>query len=269
MLVEKLGSNFPERCAVKLFAIMWLLLAAACAIQKPNSLKRPAPAHAEKLVAPHRSALQISKLRRQENYFIKSKGGRIALADPVKKIALAIQAQKLEFDGRPLTDCSGIFHRFLRAVEKEYPEFEYPPVPPGKYRTTRGMARWYHERSELYLIKEKDVFAYDGLIKPGAVLFYGYQNRRYKRFSAQDLFVHGTGINHMGVVVDVVRDNAGNVLTYTLFHGHGRRARPAKPGTYASITNWHRRKPTRNTYTPFGNGTQQWIAVARLLPYSP
>ena len=247
--------------------LVLLLLVSACAVQRIDDAKTM---DTSPVVKPPIHSTDLPDTKRQENYFIRSDGAQVALATPVKKIALAIQAQRLEYNGKALTDCSGIFHRFMKEMEKQYPEYTYPSE---EYRSTRDLARWYHERRELKLIKNG--LASDSVIKPGAVLFYGYRKTKYTHFTEEDLFVHGSGINHMGVVVDVTRDDEGNVQSYRLFHGHGKSAVPAKgntprkPGTYASITKFHTHEPTRATYPPLGNGTEQWIAFARLLPNSP
>ncbi len=180
----------------------------------------------------------------------------IDLAGPVAEIAAALEDSSFLYAVKPLTDCSGIFHRVLRQMKERCPEQAYPPIE--TYRDTRSLARWYHEQGRFILIK--DALASADLIKPGAVLFYGQQGKKYTDFTAEDLFQRGTGINHMGVVVKVHKDASGQVTSYELFHGHGR---PGK--TPASTTNYHRRIPTRDTYPPFGNGTEQWIAFATLV----
>ena len=77
---------------------------------------------------------------------------------------------------------------------------------------------------------------------------------------AEDLFIRGTGINHVGVVVSVSKDAAGNVTSYELFHGHGRTGK-----TSASVTNYHQSEPSRPVYPPDGNGREQWVAFTLLL----
>jgi len=120
------------------------------------------------------------------------------------------------------------------------------------------LARWYHERGELVLIE--NALDRTDLIRPGMVLFYGRSGSVYSHFTVDDLVSGRSGIDHVGVVVSVARDVDGDVVSYKLFHGHGRKGK-----TTASVTNWHNRYPSRATYPPFGNGRQQLVAAARIV----
>jgi len=100
-----------------------------------------------------------------------------------------------------------------------------------------------------------DPVSQSDLIKPGAVLFYGYGGKAYTQISAQDLFQRGTGINHVGIVTEVEKDAKGKVMNYKLFHGRN----PKYP---AGITPYHRLVPSRSGNPPLGNGTQPWVAFA-------
>jgi hypothetical protein len=191
-----------------------------------------------------------------ERYTMDCDGAEIDLADPIGEIADAMEDSVFLYNTKSLTDCSGIFHRVLKRMKRRCPEYAYPVV--DEYRDSRDIASWYHEQGKLILVK--DVFKNTDLIKPGAVLFYGQRDSVYKDFTATDLFERGTGINHVGVVVSVSKDDAGNVTNYELFHGHGRKGK-----TPASITNYHQREPTRPAYPPYGNGTEQWVAFALLV----
>lgn len=184
--------------------------------------------------------------------------GRRDLAAAVTAIATELERQTLLYDVEPLTDCSGIFHRFLSGLRARYPTLDTPDAK--SERDTRSLARWYHERGRLTLVR--DATAKDDLIRPGAVLFYGRQRKRYPSgFDLAALLDPRGGIKHMGVVIDVSRDRSGRVVSYRLFHGHGKRG-----VTPAGVTDYHRRSPSRPSYSPYGNGTQQWVAVASLVP---
>ncbi|MCI5220384.1 MAG: hypothetical protein D3914_14630 [Candidatus Electrothrix sp. LOE2] len=126
-----------------------------------------------------------------------------------------------------------------------------------EYRDSRDLARWYYERGQLQLIENAEEST--ELLKPGAVLFFGRNGSEYRDFSVDDLLTPRKGIAHLGVVVKVHKNDNGQVVHYELFHGHGR-----KGETPASITDWHKRTPTRTDYPPFGNGRQQWVAIARI-----
>ncbi|MCI5133351.1 MAG: hypothetical protein D3904_18020, partial [Candidatus Electrothrix sp. EH2] len=153
----------------------------------------------------------------------------------------------------PLSDYSGIFHRVLKGIKKWCPDYAYPA--PQLYRDSRDIARWYHERGEL--IRINNALAQSDLIRPGMVLFFGRNGVMYKNASVRTLFSPQRGIHHVGVVVRVHKDKAGKITGYELFHGHGRRGK-----TKASVTQWHKRKPTRAGYPPLGNGSQQLLAAA-------
>ncbi|MCI5141611.1 MAG: hypothetical protein D3909_07760 [Candidatus Electrothrix sp. ATG1] len=177
------------------------------------------------------------------------------IADPLRNVVTALEKKNLLYATQPLTDCSGIFHRVVQGLQHRCPGKEFPSVQ--KHRDSRALAGWYHERGQLQLI-ENAVESTD-LLRPGAVLFFGKNGSVYKDFSVDDLLVPRKGIAHLGVVVNVHKDASGKVVHYELFHGHGRKGK-----TPASVTNWHKRTPTRAGYPAFGNGRQQWVAIARL-----
>ena len=182
-----------------------------------------------------------------------SPGG--GLLPAVQKTVASLEARSILYGVGPLSDCSGILHRVLMGVKKNCPDYEYPT--PEHDRDSRDLARWYHERGELIIIK--NALAQAELIRPGVVLFYGRTGVVYKNPSLNTLLSPRHGIYHVGIVARVYRDSAGKVVRYELFHGHGRRGR-----TKASVTKWHHRIPTRASYPAFGNGRQQLVAAARI-----
>jgi rare lipoprotein A len=220
--------------------------------EKPSKKKTPSIKRPPKKPPP----LVTTVASTESSYKASCRGQQHNLANSITKIAKDLSG--LKFSSRKLQDCSGIFHKFVRKFKTEYcPNDDYPKV--RNARTTRGIAKWYHQRGELILVH--NVLKQSHLIKPGAVMFYGRPNRKYKNFKANDLFIRGRGINHLGVVVSVDRDAKGRVVSYKLFHGR----RPGKP---SGITNFHKRKPTRSSYPPLGNGTEQWVAIAPLVKQS-
>ncbi|MCI5160312.1 MAG: hypothetical protein D3906_18185, partial [Candidatus Electrothrix sp. AUS1_2] len=177
------------------------------------------------------------------------------LLPAVQTTVALLEARSILYGVGPLSDCSGILHRVLMGVKKQCPDYEYPA--PERYRDSREIARWYHERGDLILIRNASAQA--DLIRPGMVLFYGRAGVVYKNPSVSTLLSPQHGIYHVGIVARVYRDKAGKVSGYELFHGHGRRGR-----TKASRTE-HPRTPTRAGYPPFGNGRQQLVAAARIV----
>lgn len=186
-----------------------------------------------------------------ESYLAVCGGSEIELKEPLFRIASAFESQRILYGAQPLSDCSGIFHRLLRAVKAECGDYHCPAV--REYRDSRALARWYQEKGELQMIG--DSLASADLIKPGAVLFYGRRGEPAEGFGYGDL--EGL-INHVGVVVEVERDEDGIVSNYHLFHGR-------RPGKVAGISRWHNREPSHDEYPPYGNGTEQWIAFAPLI----
>jgi hypothetical protein len=177
------------------------------------------------------------------------------ITSPLHQVVTTLEKKSLLYATKPLTDCSGIFHRVVQGLKHQCPAKEFPTVQ--QHRDSRAIARWYHEQGKLELI-ENAVDSTD-LLQPGAVLFFGKNGSEYRDFSIDELLTPQKGIAHLGVVVKVHKNTSGQVVHYELFHGHGRKGK-----TPASITDWHKRTPTRNGYPPFGNGRQQWVAVARL-----
>jgi len=192
-------------------------------------------------------------LAKLDGYMIDCAGARIDLKTPVQEIAAALTADSLMYNTKPLSDCSGIFHRVLNAMKQRCAGYDFPAIE--KYRDTRDLARWYHEKGDLILVHEALKSA--DLIKPGAVMFYGHRDTLYANFNVEQILSR-RGIEHMGVVVAVEKDAAGQVTGYELFHGQ-------TYGKLASTTKHHLRKPTRPGLPPLGNWNQQWIAFARLL----
>ena len=205
----------------------------------------PSPARAEEIDSP------VAAL------FAACNGARIDLAGPVNEIARNISADSVWYDAsnpKNFADCSGIFHRLLDSMRMRCPETSLP----GKSaRSSRELALWYHRQGRLHLAA--DPLAFTTHIRPGAVMFYGGRGAG----ASKGLRVNAVArsINHVGVVTRVVRNAAGKVISYDLFHGQW-------VGKMASITDWHMREPSREEYPPFGNGTEPWVAVATLLPDS-
>lgn len=199
----------------------------------------------------------LENLTKLPAYTLSCDSRSLYLDETIQDIATDLQSQKLLYNSKPFTDCSGIFHRVLREINKRCPDYQLPDAE--QYRDTRELARWYYDQGELIVIE--DPFAAADLIKPGAVLFFGYRDKKYKNIKPAQLFT-AAGIEHMGVVVDVQYDSYQRVMSYGLFHGQ-------TTGKIASITRFHLRNPTRPNLPPFGNWNQQWVAFARIVKPLP
>ncbi|MEZ4237941.1 MAG: hypothetical protein R3F59_17710 [Myxococcota bacterium] len=97
------------------------------------------------------------------------------------------------------------------------------------------------------------------LLKPGTVLWFS-RGQPLARKGTGQLFsrLGGNRIDHVGVVVDVVRDGRGRVVGYSMFHGRN-------AGVPASVTTDHRVGGVGGG-PPFGNGGQYLVGLAALLP---
>jgi len=189
-----------------------------------------------------------------DNYYaVHCQGRLLNLKDPLSQITSYLESKAIYYNSIPLSDCSGMFHRVLMMLDNQCPGQALPSHK--KYRSTRQLAEWYYRKGKLVIIQ--DALSSSDLIKPGSVMFFGKQGRRYRNFTASQLFLRSRGIEHMGIVVAVQRDRTGRVLSYRMFHGR-------KSGTIAKTT-LHKRIYNKRSYPAYGNGSQQWVAVARII----
>ncbi len=175
----------------------------------------------------------------------------VDLATNLAPIAEGFERQNIMYDTTPLSDCSGMFHRLLRAFDEGCGGYSLPQ--PESCRDSRDVARWYQEKG--LFTRVRDELGQVDWIKPGAVMFYGHSGKSYE--AAADLDEILREVEHVGVVVSVERDATGDLTRYRLFHGRS-------PGKPAGITDYHLRVPARPEHRPFGNWDQQWVGVAPL-----
>lgn len=214
---------------------------------------------------------------------------------PLSQTLLFQTAQSLEgFDYLPkkIQDCSGMFIRYLRALRKAStpalmipdPDLVLPEpnLPNSEYkdlrfsvRSSRQFGKWYADRGQFIPVHPEDIEqkAYRDMIKPGMVLFYGYkQIKKKKKYNLSDM----KPINHMGVVVNVIKEG-DDIVRYQLFHGRNDRKEDGKLINPSAITGvgdqrgyrvHERRYPTGpgfESFTKFpslGFGPQHWIGIA-------
>lgn len=198
------------------------------------------------------SGYHQSKSSNLPGYKVVYQGKSVDLGRLVRRIALNLQAQKLYYNSRKLTDCSGIFHRVIGEMRKICPNYDYPS--PTRNRSSRDLARWYFERGELVPVNDPIKMAH--LIKPGAVMFFAHRGKNIDNFAGKRSF-NANIVSHIGIVVAVEKDAAGRVISYQLFHGRSR-------GKIASITKYHYRNPSKKYLPPFGNYDQPLVAIARM-----
>lgn len=175
----------------------------------------------------------------------------LSFDDYILAVAGNFEKQKIAYNSIPLSDCSGMFHRMVLAVKDFCPAYQYPEA--DEARDTRALARWYYDNNNLVIVQ--DAAASGHLIRPGSVMFFGNSEVKYTNITIDKIAVRG-GIEHMGTVVEVEKDRDGNVIGYTMFHGRN----PRKPAGNTK----HKLKNSNRKVPPFGNWTQQWVAVANI-----
>ncbi len=174
----------------------------------------------------------------------------IRLDAAITDIAGRLEDQQIMYSQtKPKSDSSGIFHRVLDGLSQRCRCFSPPSY--GDFRSTRQLALWYFEQGAL--VQVHDPLTDCDKIEIGAVMFYGNSGGDYRDVGVDDLFRRGSGVEHMGVVVGVERDEHGKVQRYSLFHSR-------TYGEAAAATNDHTREMR------FGNDKQPWVAVARVVP---
>jgi hypothetical protein len=170
-----------------------------------------------------------------------------------------MEAKKLMYDRENparLQDCSGIFHQTVNFVKSKCDNAAYPD--PAVARDSRSLAKWYSDQKNLVIIDDPVKRA--NLIKPGSVMFFGSSGKQYPNnlTVAQLASYNPKGVEHIGVVTKVEKDEQGNVVGYEMFHGR-------RPGVHAQRSFYHNIKPPRLGYPVLGNWNQQWLAVANIM----
>ena len=94
-------------------------------------------------------------------------------------------------------------------------------------------------------------------------ILHGTNDKRFS-FPEDSSFVVTEGIQHVGVVVGVDRNEAGEVVNYHLLHGRRTGLAAAITGIETESKDKHLREEKSN-HPAFGNGNQQWVAMARIL----
>lgn len=187
-----------------------------------------------------------------------------ALHAKLLSVSSSIEALKLPYVASKGQDCSGIYHKMKDSVQQWLPadcaeNYVFPEY--DKIRSSRQIADWYHGQGNLTLVE--DPMAVRNQIKPGSVMFYAKPGKKYTGITIEMLtaksqnYASSGAIMHIGTVVDVTKDENGNVIQYTLMHGRN----PKYP---ASRTEFHKEVQSKsNPNLPaFGNWSQQWVAIA-------
>ncbi len=205
-------------------------------------------------------------------------GGSIVL-EPVKtgisddKISRVLESisdnmekQKLAYVSSLGQDCSGIFHRIKDSIQVRLPAlrdgygYKYPKY--SKDRSSRQIADWYYRNGNLMIIE--DAVAARNSIRPGSVMFFGKPNKKFRNMTIEKLtdrdnnYTSNGIIMHVAVVTSVRTDEEGNVVDYTMMHGRNSRIHASRTGSKEVQSKRTKGLP------PFGNWSQQWVAVANI-----
>lgn len=246
--------NFPLMNSANFKSILRVLIVIAVAVilYKKCTTSEPPPMIEEAVVEQKTKQVDTKPTPPKE----KPKGNSCFSGAEEASRFLTALAEKMEQDSLPydaskLQDCSGIFHQVLQHVKSACPDHRYPA--PSEARSSRALARWYHDHGNFTTIE--DAVAQRNLIRPGMVMFYG---RSGKKYSDIDINVLSREVEHVGIVTEVEKNAAGNVVDYVLFHGR-------QPGVHAQRSFSHPIEPRRAGLPPFGNWNQQWVAVANTI----
>lgn len=221
------------------------------------------------------------------------------LAEVLAPIVAKMVKQKIPYAQKPANewrDCSGNFLRltsYLAGACPEQKEHLAAPAGIGDYkpgrknvapnggkvaaRTTRALAKWYHERGNFTPVfyddarkltdAPADLEEIRNLIRPGAVLWFSLRSPKseggvdalFKRNPAK------THIHHMGTVTKVERDANGDVIRYEMYHG-------LSTGKKANVTKHHYWVWPKSftsggqTYPPFGYWNQRLVGIGTIVP---
>ena len=108
----------------------------------------------------------------------------------------------------------------------------------------------------------KDPLAQAELIRPGVVMFYGKKSQEYYNSHPVEMLWNDTlGIRHVGVVVDVERNETGEIQSYSLFHGRY----TGTPSGISNADNYMHRRVAKSDAPSFGNGSDPWVGVAAIV----
>lgn len=238
-------------------ALIWLVLSTtlcACGSSK-SAITTPAKAPKQANESPKVAEVEkdtpepslADSLAAAPYYSVKCGDDQVDLGELLPRLAKKVSGVPYR---RGSTDCSSMYHRLHLQLAKQCPKYVAPPKA-----ESRAVAKRFHTAGKL--VRIMDPLKSASLIKPGAVLFFGYSKNDYSKTSTEDLFQQGKGIEHIGVVVEVQKKDS-QVINYHMFHGR----REGKP---SAVTKWHKgehRVKKGKKYPAFGNGSQPWVAVA-------
>lgn len=172
-----------------------------------------------------------------------------------------LEAKKIMYSQTPpqeLRDCSGIFFRLTKHVAQSCSEYVYPK--PEKTRNTKSLAKWFYNHGNLVIVN--DASSILATLKPGSVMFFGRWGRKYNPEDLNiDVISGSKGIQHMGVVTELIKDDSGKVIGYKMMHGRS-------TGKHAKRT-LHYKNPPHGGFSGLGHWQQQLVAIANIMTPAP
>ncbi|MEM6803548.1 MAG: carboxypeptidase-like regulatory domain-containing protein, partial [Bacteroidota bacterium] len=132
-----------------------------------------------------------------------------------------LEAQKLMYSATPpeeLRDATGIFFRMISFVGSYVNCSEYVYPKPEETRTTKSLVKWFYQRGNLVI--ENDTSKILERLRPGSVLFFGRWGKEYTPEELTiDVISGSKGVQHMGIVTEILRDESGETIGYKMMNG--------------------------------------------------
>ena len=187
------------------------------------------------------------------------------IAEVLSAVSKSLEDKNLAYVSSMMQDCSGIFHQMKDSLQARLPslaagsQYQYPT--PQVARSSRQIADWYHKNNNLLIVQ--DPLASRNSIRPGAVMFYGKSNKKFKDIDIDMLtdrennYTSNGAIQHIAVVTAVTTDEDGNVIDYTIMHGR-------RPGKVARRSGSKEVQSRNKTLPAFGHWSQQWVGIANM-----
>jgi hypothetical protein len=143
----------------------------------------------------------------------------------------------------------------------------YTQQPANEWRDCSELAKWYDDRKLFTpVFYDEDAFAapanltqFRNKIKPGTVFWFSRKIPKFEDGKTSLYKQPGGAIGHMGTVVKVEKDNNGNVVGWTMYHGQNSRKHNGTTSHKWAESGMRQRVPQG------GYGTQRIVGFAPYL----
>ena len=234
-------------------------------------------------------------------YYATCGGQVVSMADILKPIASKLESQQMPYkiSQKPVDewrDCSGNFLRLSSYVAsacagnegnlaapagiKDYVAGGDNKAPENTGpRSSRGIGQWYYDQGRYIPIyydgitdisqPPQDLIDKRHLIKPGAVVWFS-RGMPISSDGVDSLWTYNSKksqINHMATIISVEKDDDGNVIRFSMYHGHGRDGVTPASVTDKHFWEWPATYTSNGSkYPPFGYWGQYLVGIGTLLP---